>query len=579
MVYRLKFFKMKVFLIQPPIQDFYDTDVRLQPIGLAYLKSTAKKFLPEIEVRVFDFHQGYGKKTLPLPKEMKYLRDFWQCDDKSPFCGFYQYYHFGANFSTIAEIVFQEKPQLVGISALFSPYYREVIATARAIKEKQKIPILVGGSQVSAMPEFMLSFPEIDYVIVGEGEKPFVEFLKFFFYGQDIQKVPNLGYKKDGKIYFNQKEENYPLNIIPPPDFSDLKKENYTLAKKPLAFVITSRSCPHRCSFCSVHTTFGYNYRHRGITDVLAEIENLYAQGYKIIDFEDDNLTFYKSQMKELCQKIIERFSQKDISFVAMNGISYLSLDEELLCLMRKANFTHLNLSLVSSNATVLKTTQRPHTVKKYLEIVEKAFSLGFAITSYQILGLPMETISSMVHTLSFHARLPVLIGPSLFYLTPNSPIAKNFPPASERDVFLARGSAMAIETKNFSRAELYTLFLTTRILNFLKGLDIPPETSLSQILQQNPPGKVSLGLKLLQYLFYEKKLLAYTKKGFFPLKNFLYPLFLEVIEQAKYIRTQKGQVLYLDVPKNGLPTALKKLDSFLEMSLPQSQVAQHLGQ
>ncbi len=85
-----------------------------------------------------------------------------------------------------------------------------------------------------------------------------------------------------------------------------------------------------------------------------------------------------------------------------MNGISYLSLDAELLQLMKAAGFSRLNLALVSSDTSVLETTKRPHTVGKYLEVVETAHRLGFEITSYQILGLPFESLSSMVQTLVF---------------------------------------------------------------------------------------------------------------------------------------------------------------------------------
>ncbi|MGH7855164.1 MAG: hypothetical protein ACREP3_17070, partial [Candidatus Binatia bacterium] len=49
---------LKVLLIQPPVQDFYDTDVRLQPIGLCYLKAAVKKHLPDIDVVVKDYHGG-----------------------------------------------------------------------------------------------------------------------------------------------------------------------------------------------------------------------------------------------------------------------------------------------------------------------------------------------------------------------------------------------------------------------------------------------------------------------------------------------------------------------------------------
>ena len=56
-----------------------------------------------------------------------------------------------------------------------------------------------------------------------------------------------------------------------------------------------------------------------------------------------------------------------------MNGISYLSLDEELLELMFQAGFSHLNLALVSSDKTVRETTKRPHTLEAYLKVVHKA--------------------------------------------------------------------------------------------------------------------------------------------------------------------------------------------------------------
>ena len=58
-----------------------------------------------------------------------------------------------------------------------------------------------------------------------------------------------------------------------------------------------------------------------------------------------------------------------------MNGISYLSLDEELLALMYQAGFSQLNLALVSSDSTVRETTKRPHTIEAYLRVVHRRFN------------------------------------------------------------------------------------------------------------------------------------------------------------------------------------------------------------
>ncbi len=111
---------MKILLIQPPIQDFYDTDIRLQPLGLCMLKAAAKKFLPNMQVTVRDYHQEHGRKTIPLPAELSYLRKYFKYPDSSPFSTFFHYYHFGASFEEIAKDVTYEKPDLVGISSLFS---------------------------------------------------------------------------------------------------------------------------------------------------------------------------------------------------------------------------------------------------------------------------------------------------------------------------------------------------------------------------------------------------------------------------------------------------------------------------
>ena len=92
---------MKLLLIQPPVQDFYDTDVRLQPIGLCYLKAAVKKHLPEVEVVIRDAHGGAGRHTVRIPKELGYLTDYYGVDDKSPFSTFHRFYHFGQSFEQI----------------------------------------------------------------------------------------------------------------------------------------------------------------------------------------------------------------------------------------------------------------------------------------------------------------------------------------------------------------------------------------------------------------------------------------------------------------------------------------------
>jgi radical SAM superfamily enzyme YgiQ (UPF0313 family) len=533
---------MKVLLIQPPVQDFYDTDVRLQPIGLCYLKAAVKKHLSDVDVIIKDYHGGCGRHTVAVPKELRYLIDYYPVVDKSPFSTFHQYYHFGKPFDEIEAEIGEIRPDVVGISSLFTPYYREVLEVAARVKKMLNVSVIVGGSHASAVPESLLSSPNVDYIIRGEGEKAFVEFLHYLRGQKRIEDVPNLAYKRDQKFIFNPLGENFLIEELPFPDLSDFLPATYALAGKPMTFMITSRSCPHKCSFCSVHTTFGTSYRRRSLANVLAEIDFRYRQGYRVIDFEDDNLTYYKSTFKELCRRLIERFPNREMQFIAMNGISYLSLDDELLELMFNAGFSHLNLALVSSDKTVRETTKRPHTVEAYLKVIDKAQALGFKIVSYQILGLPNESLASMIQTLAFNTRLPVLLGASPFYRTPASPIARGLH-LTEEDHVKARLTAMAVETDGFRREDIYTLFVTTRIINFLKGLNLAGSADLEALLDRPwRDARTRIGFELLKLLRDTNRLYFWTTKGLRQNEKFEPEVFFRVLREAGTVVCQNGQ-------------------------------------
>ena len=535
---------MKVLLVQPPVQDFYDTDVRLQPIGLCYLKAAVKLHLPEVDVIVKDYHAGAGRQTVAIPKELRYLADYYGVGDKSPFSTFHRYYHFGKSFDAIENEIDALKPDVVGISSLFTPYFREVLEIAARVKKRSRAVVVIGGSHASAAPESLLVSPHVDYVIRGEGEKAFVEFLRRLRAKEEVETVPNLAYKRDRVVICNPIEDNFVVDELPFPDLGDLSPSAYALAGKLMTFMITSRSCPHKCSFCSVHTTFGTIYRRRSLENVLEEIELRYEQGYRVIDFEDDNLTYYKSTFKELCRRLIARFPNREMEYVAMNGISYLSLDDELLELMYRAGFSHLNLALVSSDKTVRETTKRPHTLEMYLKVVKKAHQMGFKIVSYQILGLPNETLESMIQTLAFNARLPVLLGASPFYRIPNSPIARGIE-MNESEFVRARLTALAIETEGFGRDDIYTLFVITRILNFLKGLNLAAPSSLVELMTRAWPDiRTRIGFESLCLLARSDRLHFRTKTSIVPNQHFRTELLRRVLADAQIIACQNGTTI-----------------------------------
>jgi radical SAM superfamily enzyme YgiQ (UPF0313 family) len=209
---------------------------------------------------------------------------------------------------------------------------------------------------------------------------------------------------------------------------------------------------------------------------------------------------------------------------------------------MFQAGFSQLNLALVSSDKTVRETTKRPHTLEAYLKVVHKAVQLGFKIVSYQILGLPNESLDSMIQTLAFNARLPVLLGASPFYRTPASPIAKGLD-SNESDYVRSRLTALAIETDQFRREDIYTLFVTTRIINFLKGMQLSASTDLEAILDGSwSEDRTRIGLELLKLLRKTNRLYCWTSKGLLENKKFKTEIFCRVLNEAGAIGCQNGR-------------------------------------
>jgi len=194
--------------------------------------------------------------------------------------------------------------------------------------------------------------------------------------------------------------------------------------------------------------------------------------GIQIFDIEDDNFTFDQVQAKELMKLIIKTFGEQTIELTAMNGISVASLDGETLRLMKRAGFHTINLSYVSIDPFIKTKMGRPVTSFDFNEILEGANRVGLNVIAYAIFGMPGQTIEEMADTLIYLMGKRVLIGPSIYYPTPGTPLFEK----CKNDNLLSadpsqwRSTAFPVETKGFNRLDLITLLRLARIVNFIKG-------------------------------------------------------------------------------------------------------------
>jgi len=465
---------MKILLIQPPIQDFYQTSIRTQPIGLAYLAASLVTHGHEVEI--LD-GQTEKKKSIPIPSELSYLRNFYPFNDHSPFKLYTGYYHFGMGWEEIGQKIKDSNADVFGISSSFTPYHGEAIEIARIIKEWDRRKIVVmGGAHVSCDPEGVLQSPAVDYALMGEGEKRFPLLLEQIEeQGRgSIKDIDGIGYQKDGEIQINPLQSFIQdLDSLPPPARELLDPDRYRMRKKRSTMIITSRGCPHGCAYCSTHLVMGTSFRTRTPEAILKEmVECRKGYGIQTFDIEDDNFTFDQERAKKLMSLVIKNFGEDRLELSAMNGVSFASLDEELLKLMKRAGFRTINLSFVSTSPLTKEKMGRPKPTTEFDKILKKAEQIGLQVIAYAIFGMPGQTIKEMVDTLIYLMGKKVLIGPSVYYPTPGTPL---FERCKEKEILPPhfsqwRSSAFPIETKEFNRLDLLTFFRLARAINFIKG-------------------------------------------------------------------------------------------------------------
>ncbi|MBN1443070.1 MAG: B12-binding domain-containing radical SAM protein [Planctomycetes bacterium] len=473
----------QILLLQPWVEDFYSTGCRIQPIGLGYLAASILRRFPSLDVRIFDALAGGGRRTIPWPRELEYLRPFFGHPDGGPFSLFHSFYRFGRSDEEILARLREHRPLLIGISSLFTPYYRESLRLARLCRRALPgVPIAMGGSHATLHPRSLLHPPPpfepgenlCDFVLRGEAEESIVELVAALRGERPLGGIPGL-VTRDAPEGGGADPVTPRRDALPLPEFPGLDPDDYKLGRRRMSFLLASRSCPHRCSFCSIHAVFGRRYETRAVESILAEIELRYREGVRHFDFEDDNLTFDREHALALLDGIIEL--NLPATFSAMNGLSHHSLDEEILERMRRAGFETLNISLVSSDEAVLRFSERPHGVEQFLRILDAAARLDLRTTAYFVIGMPGQTLDEMWSTLKLLAGARCLIGASPFYFTPGSPIHRmerdnpriRLASAGRDPFFSARLTALDLETDEFDRTDIFTLLRLARVINHIK--------------------------------------------------------------------------------------------------------------
>lgn len=384
---------MRILLIYPPTTVLQDETVGVvPPLGLAYLAAMAEK-------------EGHTVKILDALLE--------GCDQRRKERDG-QFERVGLSWKEIEHKVTHFQPDLVGISCMFSYMNDNMHKVAGLVKNYDRnIPVIVGGAHSSLFTKNVLNDANIDFVVIGEGETTFVEFIRNLNEGyRNCHDVKGIAYSRKGKIIFNAPREPIQnLDDLPFPARHLLQIKEYSskhvihghTRPKTRAYtsMLTSRGCPFQCTFCTVPKVWGRGWRARTPENVVTEIQELKRiYGIQEIHFEDDNISLDRSRMKRICELLIEK--KVNVSWTTPNGIAALTLDKELISLMGRSGCYRLNFGIESADPFVLRQIRKPINLKQISNVIRWCQQHGIETCGFFIIGFPSDSLNSIRKTFSF---------------------------------------------------------------------------------------------------------------------------------------------------------------------------------
>ncbi len=296
---------------------------------------------------------------------------------------------------------------IVGISTL-TPEAPVMHQVAQEVKKANAgCTVIAGGPHVSTYVEDGAGDPNIDYVVLGEGEETMSELVEAISSGGDPSRVNGIAFKQNGEVTRTPPREYIQdLDKVPQPAWDLLELEKYFkhwrfshMGPQPYMAIMTSRGCPFKCIYC--HNMLGKKYRTRSAENVFSEIKMVHDR-YGISDFEiiDDSFNLDKKRAVRICDLIISSGLKLKLSFP--NGVRGDVMDEELLSKLRQAGAFLITYAPETGSARVQKMIRKNVDLEKLDDIISLTRRMGFFTHGFFMLGFPGETEEDLKDTVRF---------------------------------------------------------------------------------------------------------------------------------------------------------------------------------
>ncbi|GHV28418.1 hypothetical protein FACS1894167_05360 [Synergistales bacterium] len=279
------------------------------------------------------------------------------------------------------------------------------------------IVTFIGGGLVTySAKEAMSIVDTADYGIIGEGEAATAELLKSIYADGDVSMVSGIIYRNNKELCLTAPRDDFAdIDLLPFPDY-----EIFGFKKIDYAPIVTARSCPYSCTFCSY--SGGKKYRQRSLDSIFSEIEQM-IQKYEItkINLSDELFSVNSERVFEFCKRITPLNLKWTASMRAGKHISM-----PLLKAMKESGCELLAFGLESADPTILKSMNKKITVEDIEKMVGLANEAGLNLACNVIFGDTEETMQTIKNTMMWtieHNSNSCAIDMAMIKLFPGSPL------------------------------------------------------------------------------------------------------------------------------------------------------------
>ena len=253
-----------------------------------------------------------------------------------------------------------------------------------------RLPVIVGGSGFSLMPQEVLAFLDADYGLAGEGEEALPQLLERIADGAATTGLAGVIRRGDTGFV-----EPRLVERIGAPDRSLFAVERYH-REGGMANVQTKRGCPFTCCYCTYPLLEGTRTRLRPIADIVVELRELVEKyGVSYVYFVDDIFNYPPDFAESLCRAIVDER-------LRLNWSAFINPDfmpPSLMQAMAEAGCDAVEFGTDSGSPEMLKSLGKSFTVDAVRSSSRLCREFGMDFAHYLLFGGPGETRETVLES------------------------------------------------------------------------------------------------------------------------------------------------------------------------------------